>query len=182
MEKCCFITGHRPNRFHFPEQSPQCAALKAALAGEIRRLYDQQCIRGIWVGGAAGVDTWAAELVLELCRQEAYRELALHVAIPFPEYSETFSPEQKERYRHILANCTDSVVVCRAYRPDAYKKRDYYMVDRSSCGIAVYDLDKSIRSGTGMTFNYAALKKKLPVTLIHPDTATKTILQNNGPS
>ena len=44
------------------------------------------------------------------------------------------------------------------------------MVDRSVCGIAVYDLDKSIRSGTGMTYNYAVLKKKLPVTVIHPDT------------
>lgn len=62
------------------------------------------------------------------------------------------------------------MVVCKSYRQDAYKRRDYYMVDRSVCGITVYDLDKSIRSGTGMTYNYAALKKKLPVTVIHPDT------------
>lgn len=172
MEKYCFITGHRPNRFHFSEQSPQCAALKAALAGEIRRLHDQQYIRGVWVGGAAGVDTWAAEIVLDLRQQDGYRDLELRVAIPFPEHGETFAPEQKKRYLRILEECTDSVVVCRAYRPDAYKKRDYYMVDRSVCGIAVYDLDKSIRSGTGMTFNYATKKKRLTVTLIHPDTAT----------
>ena len=44
------------------------------------------------------------------------------------------------------------------------------MVNRSVCGIAVYDLDKSIRSDTGMTYNYAVLKKKLPVTVIHSDT------------
>lgn len=69
-----------------------------------------------------------------------------------------------------LNECADSVVVCKSYRQDAYKRRDYYMVDRSVCGIAVYDLDKSIRSGTGMTYNYAVLKKKLPVTVIHPDT------------
>ena len=174
MEKCCFITGHRPNRFYFPEQSPQCGALKAALAREIRRLYEAQVIRGVWVGGAAGVDTWAAELVLELRRQEQYRALKLYVAIPFPEHGETFAPEQKKRYQRILEECTDSVVVCRAYRPDAYKKRDYYMVDRSVCGIAVYDLNRSIRSGTGVTYNYAALKKKLPVTVIHPDTAHVT--------
>ena len=37
------------------------------------------------------------------------------------------------------------------------------MVDHSTCWVAVYDLDKSIRSGTGMTYNYAVLKKKLPV-------------------
>ena len=45
------------------------------------------------------------------------------------------------------------------------------MVNRSICGIAVYDLDKSIRSGTRMTYNYAVLKKKLPVTVIHPGNA-----------
>lgn len=174
MEKCCFITGHRPNRFHFPEQSPQCAALKAALAGEIRRLYDQQCIRGIWVGGAAGVDTWAAEIVLNLQQQDGYQNLKLFVAIPFPDHGETFAPEQKKRYLRILEKCTGSVIICKSYRPDAYKKRDYYMVDHSVCGIAVYDLDKAIRSGTGMTYNYAALKRNLPITLIHPDTTAIT--------
>ena len=42
---------------------------------------------------------------------------------------------------------------------------------RSVCGIAVYDLDRFIRSGTGMTYNYAMLKKKIPVSIICPDTA-----------
>lgn len=117
------------------------------------------------------MDTWAAEIVLELRKQNTYRDLELHVAIPFPEHGETFAPEQKQRYRRILKECTNSVVICRFYRPDAYRKRNYYMVDRSCCGIAVYDLDKSIRSGTGMTYNYAVLKKRLPAMLIHPDTA-----------
>lgn len=45
------------------------------------------------------------------------------------------------------------------------------MVDHSVCVIAVYDLDKSVRSGTGMTYNYAVLKKRLPVTVIHPDSS-----------
>ena len=35
----------------------------------------------------------------------------------------------------------------------------------------VFDNDRSIRSGTGMTVNYAR-KKGLPITLIHPDKAT----------
>lgn len=172
--RACFITGHRPNRFKFQEQDPQCQKIKDAIAAEIQRLYHDQNIRRIWVGGAAGVDTWTAEIALELRRKDEYRELELHVAIPFPEHGETFAPEQKQRYQHILKECTNSVVVCRAYRPDAYKKRDYYMVDQSVCGIAVYDQNKAIRSGTGMTYNYAVLKKQIPVILIHPDTAQTT--------
>ena len=144
----CFITGHRPNRFKFPENYPRCDKIKSAIRSEIIRLYEQDGIRGVWVGGAAGVDTWAAEIVLELQQQKQYHDLELHVAIPFTEFGDTFAPQQKERYQRM----------------------DYYMVDRSVCGIAVYDLDKSIRSGTGMTYNYAVLKKKLPVTVIHPDT------------
>ena len=43
--------------------------------------------------------------------------------------------------------------------------------DMADCLLAVYDNDRSIRSGTGMTVNYAR-KKGLPITLIHPDKAT----------
>jgi len=41
--------------------------------------------------------------------------------------------------------------------------------------LAVYDNDKAIRSGTGMTVHYAE-KKGLPITLIHPDTAKVSVL------
>ena len=167
---CCFITGHRPSRFQFPESSPMCQQLKLSIEREIKPLYNEMDIRGVWVGGAAGIDTWAAEIVLALQKQEAYQNLKLFLAIPFPEFTDRFPPKQKERYQHILEGCADSVTVCRAYCPDAYKKRNYYMVDHSICGIAVYDNDHSIRSGTGMTVNYAR-KKGLPLILIHPDTA-----------
>lgn len=172
--KACFITGHRPSRFKFPESATMCKKIKTVLENEIKRLYDEQGIRGVWVGGSSGVDTWAAEIVLALRNQATYRELALYLAIPFPEFEANFPSKQKQRYRHILKECTDSVVICQTYRPDAYKRRNYYMVDHSVCGIAVYDQDRSIRSGTGMTVNYATKKIHLPVSFIHPDTATVT--------
>lgn len=110
----------------------------------------------------------ATEIVLALQKQEAYRDLRLLLAILFPEFADRFPPKQRERYQRILEGCADSVIVCRAYRPDAYKKRNYYMVDHSACGIAVYDNDRSIRNGTGMTANYAKKRNALLV-LIHPD-------------
>lgn len=171
MNQSCFITGHRPHRFHFSEFDPRCDKLKSTIEGKIKRLYAERGVRAVWVGGAMGVDTWAAEIVLGLRKHPAYQDLALYVAIPFPEHGADFSPKQKERYQHILKECTDSVVICRSFRPDAYKRRDYYMVDHSCCGIAVYDQDRTIRSGTGMTVNYAAKKKDMPVIFIHPDTA-----------
>jgi len=44
------------------------------------------------------------------------------------------------------------------------------MADRADYLLAVYDNDRSIRSGTGMPVNYAK-KKGLSVILIHPDSA-----------
>lgn len=178
MEKCCFITGHRPNRFHFLEQDPMCQKVKNAIESEIKRLYQEEDIRGVWVGGAAGVDTWAGEIVLALQAQTEYHDLKLYLAIPFPNFDTNFTPKQKKRYQRILAACSDSVIVCNAYRPDAYKQRNYYMVDHSLCGIAVYAPEQSVRSGTKMTINYATKKKMLPVTLIHPNTVQ--VITKNG--
>lgn len=105
----CFVTGHRPNRFHFQEDDPRCGRLKNTIRAEIIRLYEQKGVRGVWVGGAAGVDTWAAEIVLDLLHQNQYHELDLYVAIPFPDHGEAFEPKQKERYQRILSECTDSI-------------------------------------------------------------------------
>ena len=51
-----------------------------------------------------------------------------------------------------------------------YKRRNYYMVDHADILLAVYDNDRSIRSGTGMTVNYAK-KRGRKIIFIHPDSA-----------
>jgi uncharacterized phage-like protein YoqJ len=167
----CAITGHRPARFKFGynEHYKLCVKIKKALAAEIKACYEKGG-RRFWVGGAIGVDTWAAEILLELKQQERYKDIELYIAIPFPDYDAKFDAKQKARCRDILKGCTGSVVVSPVYSPDAYKKRNYYMVDHAECLIAVYDNNKEIRSGTGMTAHYAQ-KKGLPMRFIHPDTA-----------
>lgn len=167
----CAITGHRPARFKFKynEHYKLCIKIKKALASQMQDCYEKG-VRRFWVGGAIGVDTWAAEILLELKQQEPYKDIELYVAIPFPDYDAKFDAKQKARCRDILKGCTDSVVVSPNYLPEAYKKRNYYMVDHADCLIAVYDNTKEIRSGTGMTIHYAQ-KKGLIIRLIHPDTA-----------
>ena len=66
MSKRCAFSGHRP--FYFPwkenESDPACIRLKAALEAEIDKAVADGFFYFI-VGGADGVDTWAAEIVLE---------------------------------------------------------------------------------------------------------------------
>lgn len=172
----CAITGHRPQRFKFKynEHYKLCVKIKNAISAEIKNLY-QQGVRTFWVGGSIGVDTWTAEIILELKKQKEFEEIQLCVALPFPAFKEHFDAKQQTRLRDILRACDEQVMTAEQESAQVYRKRNQYMVDHADCLLAVYDNDRSIRSGTGMTVNYAK-RKNLPIILIHPDTAVVTTL------
>ena len=172
MEKqSCIIAGHNPQRFKFKynEQAPLCKALKAAIEKEIKTLYSKD-VKLFYVACAVGIDTWAAEIVLELKKHANYSGIQLFCAMPFPGHAEKFTAGQKARYQSILSQCTYKEFIGREYSPVSYKRLNYFMVDKSQYLIAVYDQDKSERSGLVQMVNYA-IKKNLQITYIHPDTA-----------
>ena len=168
----CAITGHRPTRFKwkYKENDTSCKRLKRRMQEQFALLYEQG-VRRFYVGGALGVDQWAGEILLRLKEQPGYSDIELVVALPFEGHDAKWDARSKSRLKFLLDHSTETVTVGTKAEPAAicYKKRNYYMVDRADCLLAVYDNDRSIRSGTGMTVNYAK-KKDLPITLIHPDT------------
>jgi len=99
-----------------------------------------------------------------------YSGIELFCAMSFPGHAERFTAGQKMRYQSILSQCTYKEVIGGEYSPVAYKRLNYFMVDNSQYLIAVYDQNKSERSGLVQTVNYA-IKKNLQITYIHPDTA-----------
>lgn len=180
----CFITGHRPHRFKFKynEGYKLCIKIKKTLENVVIRQYIENDVRSFWVGVEIGVGCWVAEIILELKKQEVYCNMELLVALPFPKYDEKFDAKEKALWNDILKGCTDSVIVCKGYSVNAYQRRNYYMVDRSQYDIAVYDNDRSVRSGTGFTVHYAmrpsGLRKKgVQMRFIHPNNG-KVIQQN----
>ncbi len=94
------------------------------------------------------------------------------VSLPFEGHDAKWDARSRERLQFLIQHSTETVVVGTKSELPAvcYKGRNYYMVDCADCLLAAYDDDRSIRSGTGMTVNYAK-KKGLPITLIHPDTS-----------
>ena len=171
VKQSCVVAGHKPQRFKFKhnEQAPLCKALIAAVAEEIKALYSKG-VELFYVGCAVGIDTWAAEIVLELKKEAKYSDIELFCAIPFPGHDERYTARQKMRHQSILNQCTYKEVVGREYSPVSYKRLNYFMVDKSQYLIAVYDQDKSEHNGLMQTVNYA-IKKNLQITYIHPDTA-----------
>lgn len=172
----CAITGHRPSRFKFghKENTTGCIRLKKRLRNQFVCLYEQG-VRCFWVGGAQGVDMWAGEILLRLKEQPEFGEIKLNIALPSVGHDSRWDERSKLRMTFLKNHCTELVVVGNGLTPKDYRKRNQYMVDHADCLLAVYDNDRSIRSGTGMTVNYAR-KKGLPIILIHPDTAEVTNL------
>ncbi len=181
VNKVCAITGHRPTRFKwkYKENDTRCKRLKRRLEEQFVLMYEQG-VRRFYVGGALGVDLWAGEILLHLKGQPGYGDIELVVALPFEGHDAEWDPRSKSRLQFLLRHSTETVVVgTKAETPAVcYKRRNYYMVDHSDCLLAVYDNDRSIRSGTGMTVNYAR-KKGMPITLIHPDTGKVSQIEND---
>ena len=167
----CFIAGHTPQRFKFKfnEEAPLCCSIKESITMQIRKLYSKG-VRRFYVGCAIGVDMWAAEIVIALKTQAVYADIELFCAIPFPDHTDKFTAGQKKRYDEILNKCTHKEIISRHYSPVAYKRLNYYMVEKSRYLIAVFDQDKSARSTLTQMINYA-IKNNLSIIYVHPDTA-----------
>ena len=149
----CFITGHRPNRFKFPENDPRCDKIKSAIRSEIIRLYEQDGIRGVWVGGAAGVDTWAAEIVLRL--RDAGEAVRLICACPYQGFERGWKLSWQERYQAILSAADLVRFICPGYSRSCFQRRNEWMVDHAARVIAVWNGQPS---GTKNTLDYARLQ------------------------
>ena len=168
----CAITGHRPTRFKwkYKENNTGCKRLKKRIKDQCSLLYERG-VRQFWVGGSLGVDMWAAEILLRLKEQPEYSEIELMIALPFAGHDNTWDDWSKLRMAFLIKHSTKTVTVGASDQPHAvnYRRRNEFLVNQADCLLAVYDNDRSIRSGTGMTVNLAK-KKGIPIICIHPDT------------
>ncbi len=173
----CAITGHRPTRFKFgyKENMTGCKRLKKRLRDQFILLYGQG-VRRFFVGGALGVDMWAGEILLRIKEMPGYSDLKLYIALPGEKQDQLWDKRSRERLAFLIRHSEECVIVGNGLTAEDYRRRNQYMVDHADVLVAVYDKDQAIRSGTGMTVNYAHKKRRLPVILIHPDTGVVTNL------
>lgn len=150
VKTCCF-TGPRPKNYPWGNDK-ECEAkivekLKAAVQKAIERGY-QHFISGM----SAGIDLLAAKIVLQLREDMSEMGIVLEAAIPFPSQFKRWKEETKREYERILLSCDKVHCVYDVFSLEAYKKRDKYMVDKSSLLIAV---EGKPNGGTARTIAYA---------------------------
>lgn len=147
---CCF-SGPRPKNYPWGNDK-ECEAkiaekLNIAVQEAIKRGY-----RHFISGMAAGIDLLAAKIVLQLRDSMPEMEITLEAAIPFPDQPLRWKEETKREYNSLLLRCDKVHCFTDSFSVAAYRKRDEYMVGRSSLLIAV---EGKPNGGTARTIAYA---------------------------
>lgn len=158
--KSCSFTGHRPQNlpFRFNESDRRCATLKNALRVEIEKQITENNVSHFITGMALGVDTYAAEIVLEL--KKKYPTITLEAAIPCEEQALKWRKKDRDRYFSLVEQCDKETLLSHHYTAECMMKRNKYMIDNSDVIIAVWD---GTPSGTGKTVAYAKSQGKMLV-------------------
>ena len=165
---CCF-SGHRPDKLAFgsDEGHPACIAIKQNLfdcIGELVRTgYDT-----LYDGMAQGCDIFFAEAAL--LQKREHPNLRLVCAVPYAGQATRWSYEYQARYKDILGQADEVVLLNERYHRGCMMQRNRHMVDRSSLLVSVYAGESG---GTKSTLQYA-LQKGLTILWLNPQTMVWT--------
>ncbi len=99
---------------------------------------------------ARGVDLWAAQLVLELKKQNP--DVKLLCAVPYENFEKRWSPAWRQCYHDVLAAADYKKVFYSSFSYAAFQERNRWMVDHSALVIAVCN---GMQGGTFNTIDYA---------------------------
>jgi uncharacterized phage-like protein YoqJ len=147
-KKIVSFTGHRPSVLGgFLNPNPIQEKVFSFLRDKLLEIQPEKAITGM----ALGVDTWAAEVCLEL-------EIPILAAIPFIGQEKIWPKASQEKYRLILERSAEQHVVCEGeYAAWKMQVRNQWMVDHSDIVIAIFT---GQAGGTKNCVDYALKKKK----------------------
>lgn len=168
--KSCAITGQRPSKFKFKSDETQtgCKRLKKRLHDQFISLYNQG-VRRFYVGGALGVDMWAAEILLRLKEHPDYQDIELVEVLPFEGHDARWDERSRNRMSFLREHSDFVIIVSDKKDQNSYFKRSAYMVNHSDCLLAVYDNAQSVQSMTAMAVRLAH-QRGLLITIIDPNS------------
>ncbi len=150
------FTGHRLQKLgFFGDDDPMAVELKNRIYSTTAALINDGA-DAFFTGMALGVDTWAAEVVLGLRR--IHPEIKLTALVPCPEQDKLWNDLQKRRYREILRQCDEVVMVSERYNKGCMHKRDRELVNCCDVLVAVFDEQNVTKGGTQYTVDYARSK------------------------
>lgn len=144
------LTGHRPKSlpWGYDESKNSCVKFKA----EVKKIFIGAINYGIntfLTGMAEGFDMIGAEILLKLRKKYNIKVVAV---VPCLGQELKWSVEQQKRYRNILLQCDERVVLKEHYTSTCMNERNLFMTKNSCVCIACWN---GLPSGTGNTVRFA---------------------------
>ena len=168
MKHCCAVIGQPPMRFPwgFDEEDDGCRRMKLEMAQRIMELR-QRGVAEFQVACDPGVGLYAVEIINIL--REKDKSFRLVCVIPHEEQATKWTPQLRERYFDMLADCTDLSCVDYQETPNAQLMAYRRIVKQSGVVLAIYAPDLADGSAEDRAVAYALVLGR-PVMLIHPET------------
>ncbi len=139
MMKRLVITGYKQHEIGvFDDKHPGVGYIKKALENQLIQLIDDG-LEWVILSGQLGVETWAAELVLEL--KEMYPQLKYAIITPFLEQEKNWNDLKKEKYQMICAKADfQTSVTKKPYEgPWQFIEKNKFIIRNSDGMLLVYD-------------------------------------------
>jgi len=163
------VTGHRPPKLGgYDDNRNRSPRIKQAGRALIEKMQSEGYEPHFHVGMALGVDTWAAEVCIDMGIP-----FTAHLPMSRDAQSSKWPEESKERYLRVLESA-DSEHICHPEETNyvlAMYKRNTHMIEASDMMWAVYD--GSEKGGTAHAVK-AAVKKSKPTLIFDPAAETWT--------
>ena len=158
------LTGHRPKSlpWGYNENNLSCINFK----NKIRIVFEKLINDGFTTfltGMAEGFDMIGTEILIELRKNHNIKIIAV---VPCLGQEIRWKPSQQARYKKILNECDEKIILANHYTPDCMNIRNKFIVDHSSICIACWN---GKPSGTGNTVRFAK-ENGNKIRIINPDT------------
>nr|WP_106782305.1 DUF1273 domain-containing protein [Lysinibacillus timonensis] len=141
MIKSLYVSGYRSHELGiFNDKHPGIPIIKKAIENELRTLIDEG-LEWVIISGGQGVETWAAEVVMDL--KQEFLHLKYSVITPFLDQEKNWNEAKQEKYIHIVSNA-DFVtsVTKRPYEaPWQFVEKDKFIIQNTDALLLIYDED-----------------------------------------
>jgi len=139
MIKRLVLTGYKQHELGvFDEKHPGIKYIKKALENRLIPLVDDG-LEWIILSGQLGVETWAAELIIEM--KTTYSQLKYAIITPFLEQDQKWNESKREKYRMICEKADfHTSVTKRPYEgPWQMIEKNKFIIRNSDGLLIVYD-------------------------------------------
>ena len=139
MMKRLLVTGYKAHELGiFNDSHEGISIIKKALENQLRVLLDEG-LEWVILGGQQGIETWTAELILDL--KDEYPHVKYAIITPFLEQEKNWNEQKKEKYERLLiqADYHTSVTKKPYEAPWQFIERNKFVVRNTDGMLIVYD-------------------------------------------